>query len=116
MYKTINGWTKEKMIETIMLKNNGTRSIDLNGRTCKYRGKNDNACAVGCFIPDQEYTPKMEEGVEILLEIYPKLLGFMPLSPNGLSDMQYVHDIDAKELNNPRELLIDWINKNVENN
>lgn len=32
----------------------------LSGNGCAYRGNNGMKCAVGCLIPDERYSPKME--------------------------------------------------------
>ena len=32
------------------------------GTSCRYRGKNNKKCAVGCLIPDEVYTPEMDNG------------------------------------------------------
>ena len=50
-YKTINGWTKDKMKAQVRAKNNGKRSLRRSGG-CAYQVTDGNRCAAGCFIPD----------------------------------------------------------------
>ena len=111
MYKTINGWTKEKMIAQIQMRNNGTVSV--RGGRCQYRANhkpNGNACAVGCFIPDEDYQKRFEE--QPLWFIIDQIPGKMPLEISGLHSMLGVHDRSLNK--DPRIKLIDWINANVE--
>jgi hypothetical protein len=118
MYKTINGWTKAKMIEQIKLKNNGERSVERfsNGDilpSCRYRGTNDNACAVGCFIPDTLYVESMEyRGTIELLRKFSTLKEHMPLSENAMEMLQILHD-RASDHEDVRDRMINWININV---
>lgn len=117
MYKTINGWTKAKMIKQIWAKNNGTASRSPDGLAplCRYRGDGGNACAVGCFIPDAKYQPQMDEnGSEFWnqLKLSIDLQLAMPLNTGALLEMQRVHDTAGNS--DPRPLLEKWINENVE--
>ena len=112
MYKLTNGWTKETMKEAIIKGNNGTKSADLSetGSICRYRRADGNKCAVGCFIQDKDYKPHFE------LATLPELsamLGYLPLHPEGLRELQIVHDrtLDSRD---PRPLLCAWIDSNVE--
>lgn len=130
MYKTINGFTKKSMIETIKKNNNGTRSISpfknaVSGvQTCAYRGENNNKCAVGCFIPDNIWEdivkkPHVFVGdintapVQTLLAIHNVLHEYMPLNTEALRDMQNAHDSTLLGLN-PVENLTRWIELNVQ--
>jgi len=123
MYKTINGWTKAKMIEQIKLRNNSTKSMEESG-FCMYRGPNNNACAVGCFIPDELYVPRMEKGypARSLVREFINIRDSMPLDPYGLAAMQNIHDYNAGDTQtryrypqlNVVERLTAWINENVE--
>lgn len=70
------------------------RSVETSGQSCMYRGPNNNSCAVGYFISDEEYTEKMEGyGLHTLIE--------RGLCPNRLGKhrdlfraLQRVHDIE----------------------
>ncbi len=115
MYKAINGWTKEKMKAQIRLKNNGDKSVSRGGDSCAYRGIRDNACGVGCFIPDECYEMRMDvdtPGPAALLNLYPHLAEHMPLNTLDLTDLQAAHDsyYDGGDM---RDHLCDWIDNNV---
>lgn len=117
MYKCINGFTKAKMIEMIMKGNNGTCSQD--DEACLYRGPDGNKCVVGCFIPDDKYSPRMEGlGFGDLLVKFPELRKYMPLG-EGMSTLQRLHDNFSEGLtvngsSDPRPGLIGYINVTVE--
>ena len=62
-------------------------------RQCLYRGPDGTKCAVGCLIPDSEYSPKLEMHSIINLEFSRRL----PPSLEGLNlrllrELQSVHD------------------------
>jgi len=73
----------------------GERASDMG--TCRYRDGNGRSCAVGCLIPDDEYTPGFEgdivsfdEGVSVPLIVkYLKSRGF---NLELLGDLQDLHD------------------------
>ncbi len=113
MFKAINGWTKERMKSQVGLKNNGTRSMKQ--ELCAYRGANNNACAIGCFIPDERYNRVMDtENMDAysLFRAFPELGQFMPLGSDGMMSLQRAHDdCNVTDL---RGVLCDWIDKNVE--
>jgi len=112
MYKPINDWTKQRMLEHVKREFKG-KSIHQNG--CAYRGLNGAKCAVGMFIPDELYDPMMDYGsqnnVDYLLSKYTELEKIMPLEYSGLSLLQKAHDrsMDYACLSN----IIQWIDKNV---
>jgi len=105
------------MIEQIKLKNNGTKSttLDLTGaHNCSYRGIDGNACAAGCFIPNELYSIRMENIlIDALIVNFPVLSSHMPLGIKGMRLLQAVHDRCKLDVD-VRKLLIDWINANVE--
>lgn len=116
MYKTINDWTKKKMIEQIKLKNNGIKAINSRG-LCAYRSEDNNCCVVGCFIPDKEY----EEISELLdgmtsREVIKVFEDMFPLTRSGMMELQGIHDNYEEELSilSLHETLENWINANVE--
>lgn len=112
MYKTINGWTKAKMIERVLKKNNGTQCVD-EIDDCQYRGDNGNQCLIGAFIPDESYVAGMEgDSIRGLLLGFPLLRQHMPMEERGLSNFQQVHDHpDSDDIH---EVAIEWIENNVE--
>jgi hypothetical protein len=115
MYKTINGWTKEKMKEQIRKKNNGSRAWEegkigyMSG--CRYRTPDNNHCAVGCFIPENHEALQYVGDSNWLLNHYPGLEFDMPLNKEALFTMQQIHD-EAIGVN-VQEILCKWIDQNV---
>lgn len=125
-YKAINGWTKATMKEQFKKMNNGTKCTNVRG-ACTYRGPNNNACAVGAFIPDEFYSRSLENKTprepEFILDIgydnldfgffdiKPELSMFVPLEPQGLLEMQMVHD--TGENSGVHKRVCEWIDKNV---
>ena len=68
-----------------------TGSGDRNG-LCSYRTPEGLRCAVGCLIPDDVYTPDMEDkGIDDLIEDWEEL-SWMREHEKLLSKLQYVHD------------------------
>lgn len=89
-----SGWTRERFMAQIRARNNGSASVSENGSSCAYRGADGNACAIGCFIPDDVYSKSYEgKGVLKLLQRHPEIWEFMPSDDiNFLSRLQTVHD------------------------
>lgn len=120
MFKTINGWTKARMIQEIQTKMLDHKST--NGFVCVYRAPDGNRCAMGVFIPDDLYDSKMEcKNAHALTqrsshyEIFKPLLAVLPLGFEGMTDLQAVHDNDyIQDTEDPRPRLIKWIEENVE--
>lgn len=124
-HKTINGWTKELMKAQIRL-NMRAKSVNggvNNGKRCLYRSTYNgepNACAVGCFIPDEKYSGDLEGLVPSEPHKGGLLTGFQiatsevafPLEGGGLRAMQNVHDDSLKT--NPAEEVCAWTDENVE--
>lgn len=104
-YKTLNGWTKDKMRQAILRNNNGTRAVGPDG-ACKYITEDGNRCAVGCFIPD-ELLEKARQHQGTITELYQDLdtteAGIlekaMPLKWSGLELLQVQHDVGPQGLN-----------------
>jgi hypothetical protein len=69
-------------------------------KSCAYRGENGRTCAVGCLIPDEDYTPEMEGvGVSRLQQHWPDLFQFDGNQLDLLADLQNLHDCgDPKNL------------------
>src|SRR5688572_9122307 len=70
---------------------------DLPGSSCAYRGQNGTKCAVGCLIPDDEYSPEIE-GLSVSspqpeMSGLMEFLGFTREQREGiLSNLQVIHD------------------------
>lgn len=116
MYKTINGWTKQGMIDHIDANFKGKsyteRPIEKGIDTiqCAYRGKNGAKCAVGLFIPDDKYSEDFEG--ESIYQIGEGLFQYMPLSIEGMAKLQREHD--GSDENDTLGAMIHWINTHVE--
>lgn len=101
MYRAQNGWTKDLMKKCIREKNNGTRSANAFGGL--YRTSEGNACAAGCFIPDDLYDPAFEQHIiDNLMNGFASVRNVMPLDARGMFQLQR------------RDVLCDWIDANVE--
>lgn len=117
-YGLKNGWTIERMIAQVMLRNNGARSTGLvqtalGGGTCRYRGDGGNCCLVGAFIPDELYHPRMEGmSIKYLLSAYPAVRQHMPLEEAGLYGFQAAHD-QCSDGDDPRSKGVAWIRQNT---
>lgn len=120
-FKPVNGWTKTKIIERIRRQFKGKSVVThpLNGEVCKYRGPNGKKCAIGMFIPDSKYKKSMDkgggQGVESLIEDYPKIADILPLDREGCSEFQSVHDglDDLYSVEEQKQALIFWVKQHV---
>lgn len=90
MYKTINGWTKDRMKAQINKYNNGTKSES--NEFCVYETERGNRCAVGCFIPDLHNGLHYRGNVHNLVLKYSDLKRYMPLTIDAMKQLQRVHD------------------------
>ncbi len=90
MYKTINGWTKDRMKAQIDKYNNGTKSES--NQSCVYETERGNRCAVGCFIPDLHDGLRYCGNVDSLVFKYNDLERYMPLPIDAMKQLQIVHD------------------------
>lgn len=114
MYRTINGWTKERMKDQIRARNTGKPSIDPGYSFCLYESAGGlNHCAVGCFIPPHHEALQFKGSAGTMLRHHNDLLSVMPLQVDGLLQMQDVHD-SMHALRDMRDVLCDWIDLNVE--
>ena len=112
MFKPINGFTKEKMIEVIKARNTGKKCANLINN-CLYDDGNGNHCAIGVFMPDDHEAMKFMGGSINLFLNYPDLQNVMPLDANTMGELQEVHD--SQPLGTQvHGALINWINENVE--
>lgn len=110
--RAINGWTKKSMKSAILRGNHGKSYLG-DSQNCAYRGEKYNKCGVGVFIPNDLYDDSIE-GSSIcgLLERYPGLKEFMPLTSYAMGEFQLVHD-QARDDENVTAKMVDWINKHV---
>lgn len=114
MYKTINGFTKAKMIDVLCKEYKG-QALHIyedgsKSTVCSYLNTAGQKCAVGCFIPDGHEGQKIEYGVSSLLFKYRDLRSKMPLIEEGLRLFQIYHDHQARSLAE----IIGWVIDNVE--
>lgn len=58
--------------------------------TCAYRGPSGRMCAVGCLIPDSEYSPDLEN--EVASDVRHRVPSLALLDVDLLCDLQFVHD------------------------
>ena len=84
MFKTINGYTKTKMIAKIKKYNNGKKAIETDAfeiESCVYQTKGGNRCAIGCFIPVKYLKDAVQSAgvVSDLLNKVPEVEDYMPL-------------------------------------
>jgi hypothetical protein len=126
-FEPINGWTKLAIIK--MIQDNFTVKSQNDKGECAYRGLNGSKCVVGCFIPDGEYHPEMDNletcqkgtDIESVLGWFPDLIQFMPLELVALQKLQGIHDgnpsqYGLKESRTDTEIkaqLIQWVNDYV---
>lgn len=117
---TINGWTKQSMIDHIKKEFKGQSFIDLidddgdlADRVCAYRGEKGAKCAVGMFIPDGLYDRALEgTGAVALINIdTPALQNRMPLEATDMESLQCVHDDAKAEVCLIK--MLNWIEDNV---
>src|SRR5690606_28325992 len=120
-YKTINGWTKEAMIEQVKkyVPNTPGRPCKKNG-ICSYSDGRGHRCAVGAFIPNAlRASFKVEGTVDELLDQTPEVVHFLPLEEPALQEMQREHDWCEVgypyEEDSPQERVVNWIMKRVRN-
>ncbi len=111
MYKTINGYTKQSMIEAIYKGNNGKKASTESG--CSYKTLDGNKCAAGCFIPDDSKANTSGGYIDAVLRMYPELKKCMPLDLDGMIKLQEEHDNSVIGMD-IHEVLTNWINENVE--
>jgi hypothetical protein len=120
MYRTINGWTKESMKAQIRAKMTTKSMAETGNGGCLYRSTVNGvptACAVGCFIPDKDYTPSLEGNLPGFQYVgcdwkeSTKDIKF-PLDSKGLLAMQCIHD--GSKQANPADEVCDWVDANVE--
>lgn len=121
MHKTINGWTKAKMIEKIRSRPFVEAASD--GNRCMYRSPDGNKCAVGVFIPDEMYSGEMDNTaigdvtITGVLRRFPDLSDVLPLRGAGLICMQNVHDActgPLSERTDATKALIEFVENHVE--
>lgn len=64
--------------------------------TCKYRTTDGLKCAIGCHIPDELYSRRMEgDSVYQLVERYPETQKYIPETLTLAADLQDIHDTNG---------------------
>jgi len=78
------------------LRKQGDKSLHTDGGICAYRGRNENMCAVGCLIADDEYDPVWEgRGIDFLVaenQLPPGLKERIEPNSEMLIKLQQFHD------------------------
>ena len=72
------------------LRKQNKKSVDSLSDKCLYRGPNGLKCAIGCLIPDDEYSPLMEG--KVISSIHKKVSTLKNLDRYFLVSMQDIHD------------------------
>lgn len=96
--------TAQKIFNTVVthLHTQGKQAMGKRGNNeiCLYRGRRGTSCAVGCLIPDELYSRKMEKkGVNRVFGMFPEvkktIVGKDQNKVDLLGDLQNAHD-DAR--------------------
>jgi len=94
-----NGWNREKVLAAIKKKNGFEICGQKIGETmmCYYRHPHKKqACLVGVFIPDNfhklDRVIDTNQSVALLIDDYPELMDYMPLSLVNMASLQQLHD------------------------
>lgn len=68
--------------------------------SCAYRGTEGRSCAIGCLIPDDLYSPKMEgHGADRLRRHFPAMgMLLHDVSADLLTTLQDLHDLEDPEM------------------
>lgn len=67
------------------------KALDKTGK-CVYRAPDGTKCAIGCLIPDELYSPKLESRL-VFQDIFDPIFGHLTYEErNMLDDLQHVHD------------------------
>lgn len=120
-YPTINGWTKQRIIDHIKTNFKGKSvSKKANGEQCMYRGPNGKKCGVGLFIPDDKYHPDLDNAQASggtsayhVLTRHVEIQQHMPLNIDEMGKFQRIHDGSVSDegcLSN----MLNWIERNVQ--
>lgn len=114
-YKTQNSWTKESMIAHIKAEFKGKSTKFNSDVRCMYRGENGAKCAVGMFIPDDNYQLYMDRDVGPASELFkaaPALIKMMPLKHYDMQVFQGIHDNSHPD--STLQDMLTWVENNVE--
>ena len=95
--------TNQEIFDTAVthLRKQNRKSID-ETKNCLYRGPDGTKCAVGCFIPDDKYSSRMEgESIDTLGKEYLFIRNLFSAEQICmlLSDIQTIHDLSS---------VVDW--------
>jgi len=114
----MSNFAKDRIFTTVMdhLIVQNRQSYDTEREICVYKHKDGLKCAIGCLIPDEEYSPKLE-GMSLFAEDFLSLcptvakLYNKPECDELLLDLQHLHDNAVGEFINDktRDLFIDEV-------
>lgn len=90
--ENINNSSCQEIYDKVLnhLVKQGKKSID---SYCKYRGPDNTSCAVGCLIPDDEYTPELEGSGGIKSIACSIKLNIESNKLDLLQELQILHDV-----------------------
>jgi len=124
-FKTINGWTKKKVIKCIKKHVHGMAESGIGGE-CLYETSQGNRCAIGAFLDHNIHSEKIFSFfgpiTHVLLQ-YPEIAKTLPFTLNALKQLQNIHDnwggegdiiYNNENYNAPEDALIAWVENNVE--
>lgn len=134
MYKAINGWTKDKILEQLdkRMPDEGAATRDGN---CCYLTDEGKTCAIGAFIPENLYKKEWDDrkvDVSSIIRESKEVEAVMPFCMNGLIPLQQLHDHWATDLTgtvggrdyhldlrkgykSAKEACLDWVERNIAN-
>lgn len=117
MFQTVNGWTKERVIEHVKHNFRGKtlRYLD-SPHFCAYRSPEGRKCAAGLFIPDELYNADMEgKPIGYVTAEHEDVIKVLPLTVTGMGNFQDVHDTLENDLPVSEQLfqLVTWLEQNV---
>ena len=111
-----SGWTKASLIQYIRDNFKGKsmrvyKDGSVSTNLCAYKGPDGKKCAVGLFIPDDQYRPIFEgdSAISVMRKVDVK----WPLSPDAMACLQAEHDDDSQPAETILDRLVDWVTKYV---
>lgn len=110
MYKPINGYTKNTIIEMLSKRTGKGKAVDKWGE-CQYLAPDGNKCAVGVFLPEGHEGQRIRGDIYTLIHIYPDVEQHMPLEKGAMQMLQATHDTATRE--DVTSLLVSWVKHNV---
>ena len=116
MYKCINGWSRDQMIDKLIEHVHGLAYQRKVG--CLYKAPSGNRCAIGALLPDDFKDFESMGNVYDLLTKHTDLYAYLPLLGAQLNELQAIHDNFAwtDELFEPDHVVsacVNWVVDNV---